>query len=253
MAKAEFSQPRRQKVAILIVIVLIHVAVIAGLIRAFSPDLPGQIARQVVAAFDVTVDTRDYEEPDPPQPEPQPEPARAAPQEQGAQGEAGKKATPREVTAPVPKIVLATKAAPRVAGSGNENSSGAREAGEGTGAGRQGQGTGAGGEGSGQGGGGDGGVATKAVKVAGDINSARDYPRESRELRLGDHVVLALTVGTDGRVKSCRIHRASRDPVADRITCQLATQRFRFEPARTASGRPVESVFGWRQEWFRPS
>ena len=49
------------------------------------------------------------------------------------------------------------------------------------------------------------------VKIAGDINSTRDYPAKTRELRLGDHVVVALRVGTDGRVKACRVVRASRD------------------------------------------
>ncbi|MEZ5891488.1 MAG: TonB family protein [Xanthobacteraceae bacterium] len=237
--------PRRQKLVILAVIALIHIAVIAGLIRAFTPDLPAQIARQVVAAFDVTVETKEYKE------EPEPKAANAAPKEAGAAGEAGKKAKPKEVAAPDPKIRISNKPAPKVAGAGNENRSGARDAGDGTGAGGQGQGTGAGGSGSGQGGG--GGIATKAVKVSGDINSARDYPKKSRDLRLGDHVIVALKVGTDGRVKACRVHRASRDAEADRITCQLATQRFRFEPAKTASGTPVESEYGWKQEWFRPT
>ena len=64
-------------------------------------------------------------------------------------------------------------------------------------------------------------------------------------------MVIALTVGTDGRVKSCTVVRASPDPQADAITCRLATKRFRFRPAFDQNGRPVESSYGWRQSWFR--
>ena len=63
----------------------------------------------------------------------------------------------------------------------------------------------------------------------------------------------ALTVNAEGRVSDCRIVRASRDPEADRITCALATQRFRFQPAHDAAGRPVSGVYGWQQRWFAPA
>ncbi len=147
-----------------------------------------------------------------------------------------------------PKIAIAPRPAPPVAGQGVDNAAGAREAGQGSGAGGQGSGTGSGNGGTGQG----GGMATKAVKIAGEINSARDYPRESRDLRIGQAVVVALTVGTDGRVRACRVHRPSSDPQADSITCRLATERFRFRPALAANGEPVESTFGWQQRWFYP-
>ena len=91
-----------------------------------------------------------------------------------------------------------------------------------------------------------------AKVIAGDINAARDYPAASREQRLGDYVIIALTVSVDGRAKACRIHRPSRDPAADQITCRLAQQRFRFRPATNARGEPVESTYGWRQAWFPP-
>ena len=89
-----------------------------------------------------------------------------------------------------------------------------------------------------------------AVKIAGDINSARDYPQATRDLRIGDRVIVALTVGKDGRPSACRIVRASRDPQADAITCQLALARFRFRPATDAAGQPVASEYGWQQRWF---
>jgi protein TonB len=154
----------------------------------------------------------------------------------------------KPIAAPSPRVVLATQVAPPVAGQGSQATSGANNAGAGTGAGGQGNGTGAGGPGSGMGGGG----ASKVVKIAGDINSTRDYPPASRELRLGDNVIVAPTVGTDGRVKGCRIHRPSRDPQADQITCRLATERFRFRPATDWQGNPIEAIYGWQQRWFAP-
>ena len=104
------------------------------------------------------------------------------------------------------------------------------------------------GTGSGQGAGG----ARKVEKIAGDIRSARDYPKAGREDRLGRRVVIAITVGVDGKPKACRIARASGNDEADRITCQLAVERFRFRPATDRNGNPVEAVYGWEQRWFAP-
>ena len=158
----------------------------------------------------------------------------------------GKKAVPKEVSAPKPKIAIAKQAAPPVSSTGSAVTSGARDTGQGTGAGGEGSGTGSGTGGKGQGSGG----GTPLQKIAGEINSARDYPRETRDLRDGSQVIIALTVGADGRVKGCRIVTPSRDPEADRITCRLATERFRFRPATDAAGNAVSSIYGWRQEWW---
>lgn len=243
MMRRDPSSPRRISLWAVALVALIHVAAVIALVRAFAPGLSETVTRNVVSAFTVTVTTPPRDEP-----KPSPTPQNRTPQKAGAAGEAGRQAVPREVAAPSPRIVLPTRSAPRVAGQGSAMSSGARDQGTGTGAGGQGAGTGSGTGGSGQGGGG----AARAVKIAGEINSARDYPPASREQRLGDHVIVALTVGTDGRVKACRIHRASRDPEADRITCRLASDRFRFRPATDASGVPVQSTFGWQQSWYDP-
>lgn len=221
-----------------VLVVLLHVAAILGLIRAFAPDFSAQVVSQVADVLTVTITA----------PPPPPEPEAKAPSPAGAAGEAGKRASPREAAAPKPRIAMASKAAPPIAGKGDANASGARDSGQGSGAGGDGSGTGAGAGGDGQGAGG----AARAVKIAGDINSARDYPKAGRDLRKDGHVVIALTVGTDGRVKGCSIHRASRDPQADRITCDLASARFRFRPATDRNGNAIESVYGWQQRWFDP-
>jgi protein TonB len=126
--------------------------------------------------------------------------------------------------------------------------SGASE--QGGGAGADGEGTGSG---SGRGGGGTGGVAvTRPVKIAGDIDDARDYPAPpgGRQVRNGHSVTIAMIVGVDGRASDCRVISPSPDPAADRLTCELAVARFRFRPATDASGHPVPATYGWRQSWF---
>ena len=247
MRRAAYSSPRGPRWGVALLVIVLHVALLLALIRAFAPDFTARVSERVFGAVTVTVTTP------PQQPSPQsssqPSPARAA-LASGAAAAAGRRAQPRPVVAPSPRIVVATQAAAPVAGAGTANASGASEAGDGTGATGQGRGTGAGMSGSGPGG---GGVAGKAVKLSGDINSARDYPEGTREKRLGDYVIVALTVGTDGRVKGCRIHRPSRDSQADQITCRLASERFRFRPATDAAGRAVESIFGWQQRWFGPA
>lgn len=240
MAKADISTPRPLRLGLIVVIALLHVAVFYGLMRAFAPGVVDKVVDNVTSAIFVTVPTPT---PTPTLPPPA-APARAAP-EQGAKGAAGRKARPREETAPEARIVVSEKPAPRASSTGTENRSGASEAGDGTGAGSQGTGTGAGGQGTGQ-----GGLAAKAVKIAGDINSARDYPRKTRDLRIGASVVIVLTVGSDGRPRACRVARASPDPEADRITCDLAMKRFRFRPATNAAGEAVEAEYGWQQRWF---
>jgi len=240
MTEADLSTPRAGRLGVAILVVALHLLAFAGLIRAFAPDFSAKVAEHVVTAFTVTITT--------PPPSPSPTPPATKPDRAGAAAPAGKQATPREVTAPRPKVVVARNDAPEVAGRGSEDAAGARDRGDGTGAGGQGMGTGSGNGGDGTGSGG----AAKAVKIAGEISSARDYPRETREARIGDHVIVALTVGTDGRVRGCRIVRASRDAQADAITCRLATDRFRFRPATNAAGEAVESVFGWKQRWFYP-
>ena len=236
----DLSAPPRTRRLVAALVIGLHVVAVLGLIQAFAPGFASQVTEQVISTFTVTVTTP------PPSPKP-PEPPKA-PDKAGAAAPVGKKAVPRAATAPKPRIAIAMREAPPVAGKGNDNPAGAAAAGQETGAGGQGSGAGSGAGGDGQG----GGMATRAVKIAGDINSARDYPRESRDARIGDAVTLALTVGTDGRVKRCRIHRASRDPASDQITCRLAMARFRFRPARNAGGSPVESTYGWQQRWFYP-
>lgn len=228
------DRSRRPKPGALAVIILLHVVVIYGLGLAFAPGFTASVQNEVLSAFTVTVETNET----PPEPEPKPDP--------GTSGEEGKKAVPKPVVAPEPKVVVKPHPpAPRASSTGTANNSGAMEQGTGTGAGAEGTGTGSGNGGGGQG----GGIATKPVLVSGSINDARDYP-PPRDARRGTEVIVKVTVGTDGRATNCSVYKPSPDAEADRITCQLVTQRLRFRPATDAAGNPVAAPFYWRQRWF---
>ena len=227
---------RKLRPGVLALIVVLHVLALYGLTRAFAPQVTATIERSVVEAFTVTITAPPDDPPEVP--------------DEGMAGDAGKEAVPQPVTAPTPKVTpKPDRQLPRASSTGDAATSGARDSGDGTGASGSGEGTGSGDEGSGQG----SSMATGPVKIAGTINSARDYPvpEGGREIRFGRAVRIAILVGTDGRPKRCRVFRSSGLPDTDARTCELAMDRFRFEPARNARGQPVEAEFGWEQRFRR--
>jgi len=228
---------RRLRWGALTLVIIGHLLVGAGLIRAFAPQFPAQVIE--VAGSLVTVTVTTPSEPDPtPSAEPNP----------GAAGEEGPRATPREAQAPTTKIPIRPSPVPRASSTGAANLSGGSEQGSGTGAGGTGTGTGSGTGGSGQG----SGAATKPVLISGKINDARAYPipEGGREARIGKTVIIALTVGTDGHASACRTYRSSGLPETDAITCKLAMERLRFRPATNSAGEPVVGTFYWQQRFF---
>ena len=236
--KAKYGRRRKPRWGALALVVLFHVLVLAGLAQAFAPDLTAIAVERARSVLTVTVTTPEPEATPPPEAKPEPD--------EGAAAEEGRKASPKENSAPERTLPVKPSPVPRAASTGDENRSGARETGAGTGGGGDGIGTGSGRSGTGQGSG-----IRKLEKIAGEINSARDYPRETRDLRNGHSVTILLTVGTDGRVSDCRITEPSPDAAADRITCQLASERFRFRPAADSRGNPIVGRYAWRQRWFR--
>ena len=201
----------------------LHCLVLVALIRGFAPPifhLPNTAALTAIST-------------QPNAPAPKPPPRQAG----GASPARSRDPSPQK-PALQPPVPITLVAQPVASAGDNALSPGAGMAGAGLDQGRgDGKGNGVG-QGAGQG----------AQKLSGDIR-ASDYPEASQPLRIGDYVIVALTVGTDGRVQACRIHRPSRDPQADAITCNLARSRFRFRPATDAGGNPVEAEFGWRQSW----
>lgn len=238
----------RPSVPVLAAIVLLHVLLFYGLIRALAPDLVRETLGPQISAFEI----------DTPVPSPPPSPAQeeapaqaAGPPEDaaGAQGDPGERATARAVTAPSPPIPLPSRsAAPRAASTGSANRSGGADSGDGTGAQGQGTGTGAGGEGQG---GGGGGVATQPslTRSISDV-SAFPIPPGGREARVGTRTIVSLDVSAQGRVTGCRIYRSSGFPESDAKVCELAYDQIRFEPARDRVGNPVPARFLYQQEYF---
>lgn len=248
MAGEGYTTRRAPRWGLIALLAGLHVLALLGLARAFAPDFTAAVIEEATSLVTVTITSP------PPPPTPPPPPPRPSPDpepDEGSAGEEGREAVAREQTAPEPRIVLAPSPVPlpRAPSTDLAASAGTRDQGTGSGAGGEGAGSGAG-----RGGDGTGGLpVTRPVKIAGEINNAADYPVPpgGRAMRLGHTVTITMTVTVDGRATDCRVIEPSPDPEADRITCELAEERFRFEPARNAAGQPVASVYGWRQAWFR--
>jgi protein TonB len=236
-ARPGYRPRRRARWGTLALVVAGHLVVGAGLIRAFAPQFPAQAIDAVGSLVTVTITTP-----------PEPTPAPSLEPDPGAAGDEGRRATPREAQAPAARIPVRPTPIPRASSTGSANASGAGEQGSGTGAGGEGSGTGSGAGGGGQG----SGTATRPVLVSGAIDDARAYPvpEGGREARIGKSVIVALTVGTDGRPSACRTYRTSGLPKTDAVTCRLALERLRFRPATNARGEPVVGTFYWQQRFF---
>ena len=237
MSRLTIGVDRRTKAFTLAAVAALHIAVISALISAFGIDVVVQSMRSV-AAFNVA------EPPPPPRP---PELAPEVAKPQGAAASPAPKATPRPRPSPSPRIVVKLHPAPTAASTGTAANSGASMAGAGSGGGGQGSGTGSGGHGNGSG----GGLVRRAIKIAGELRT-KDFPRSGASERDGRFIVVRYGVGTDGRVKNCRVVQSSGSAEADAITCDLIAKRFRYLPAQDVAGKAVSDETGWKQWWWRP-
>lgn len=199
---------------------------------------------EVLKLFTVTT-------PPPPSPRPRPTKAasRSAPRKEGAASPRNLKSRATEIVAPRPPIFIPLPppvvSAPTSA-LGHDRSSGASTLpGPGTGSGGQGTGTGSGAYGDGPGGG--GGIGPR--QIAGRIRNS-DYPRGAVEVGQSGIVSVRYTVTIDGQVGRCVVTRSSGSTVLDQTTCRLIQQRFRFRPARDASGQAVQADIVEDHEWI---
>lgn len=187
------------------------------------------------------LDMREAPKPPPEQPPP-PEPRKhASPMKHAASSENLKaQATPiiaPPLPAPVPSPVIAA-VKPNI---GAAADSGASD--------RAGPGQGAGGVGDGLGGGGDGeGGDVPPHRTRGQLGFS-DMPAALRAEGVERTVGVRYAVNVDGRVSNCTVTASSGDAGLDQITCQLIEKRFRFDPSRDGSGRPVRSVIVEEHSW----
>ncbi len=247
MARVVFKPTVPRRLLTVAAVLLLHLVVAFVLLHAFAPQAVSSLAQGALQSITVTPALQPRSPPVPPLPVKKHKPVSRRPQAAARSGAPAARASAAPLEAPSAPLPTATPSAAIVAGDGTQSQSGNAQAGQGTGAMGSGRGSGAGAAGEGSGG---GGGRSPPIKIAGDINSARDYPRQSRDQRINSRVVIALTVGIDGRVKACRVLQPSPDVSAGPITCGLAMKRFRFRPAIDAQGRPVEAQFGWQQRWF---
>ncbi|MXO89294.1 energy transducer TonB [Pontixanthobacter aquaemixtae] len=238
MSATKYSTIKRKpRVSTIIIIVLLHILAIYGLTRAFAPQAVESVERSIISAFTVTITAP--EEAPPPEAEPIPD--------EGAAGDAGKKAKPKPVAAPETPL-KPNWPMPKASSTGTANASGAKEAGDGTGAAGTGDGTG-----SGRGGGGQGGVtiATKPSVRSGELNTASDFPvpEGGRETRFGKSVTVHFTVGIDGVAKNCSVARSGVDSATTALVCPLVVRKIRFNPAKRSDGTLAEARYGYRVDF----
>lgn len=247
---------RRRSAGTLALVITLHALLLLALLRAHvDGSLPTELARRLVV-FDVVVPLPREAKPPPPRRKRQAAHASKPKRPEGKHAAPAKLAQATAIKAVVPKVVLpvpAAIAATPVSGAGTEQSQGAAPMeGPGTGAGGTGNGTGSGTAGDGSGGGASGGdgQGTAPRLIAGNI-TRRDYPRELRDSLVPIETInLEFSIGIDGRVHECKILKSSGSDLLDQRTCRLYETRYRYEPARDASGQPEQVKVRATRTWF---
>lgn len=224
---------RRNRVLGIAGTVAVHALVVAGVLLFASdyrplPDLsePGLVA----------VDLREPPPPSPPPPDDVEEGA-AAPPSRGVTEAPSPPAPPAPLARPTPAEVAVDPGSGAASGAGAAPGSGAGQGGEGSG-------SGMGGAGSGRG----AGLVTPPQRIEGELTNA-DYRRARAPEGAAGTVLVGFRVRTDGRVDRCAVIRSSGYAEFDEATCQLIERRFRFRPARDASGRAIEWTIRTDYTW----
>jgi len=79
-----------------------------------------------------------------------------------------------------------------------------------------------------------------------------DYPSAAIRAREQGRVRIILDIAPYGGVTNCRVDRSSGSIALDVTTCQLASQRFKFDPGRNANGQRVPSTYAQTVRWVLP-
>jgi protein TonB len=242
----------RDRAGPIVAVVAVHVG-LAFMLLGMAGHLTSAALQDSLKTFDVReVPPPPPETPPPPpkpepKPKPNPEPASAKPK---AAAPPAKKAEATPIVLPKPRVVIPvpkTVAVAPKAGTGAAPSQGASTAGTGTGAGGTGNGTGGGGNGNGAGGDGDDGTGTHPRPLFRPLNP-RGFPRALVEpLPPGARVLIIFTVQLDGSITGYSVRQSSGSAGLDALVCQVATQRFRYEPARHGDGRPYVAKSAYMQ------
>ncbi|MGJ3626441.1 energy transducer TonB [Sphingomonas sp. MMS24-JH45] len=79
-----------------------------------------------------------------------------------------------------------------------------------------------------------------------------DYPPSAIRAEEEGTVAVALGIGGDSRVTSCRVTASSGSSALDQVTCRLYQKRARFTPARDAGGATIAASYSDRVVWRLP-
>lgn len=79
--------------------------------------------------------------------------------------------------------------------------------------------------------------------------TAKDYPPESRRKRRAGVVEFMAVVNKDGGVWNCLVLRSSAHASLKQATCDLITQRARFDPAINAEGAAILGMYVGQIDW----
>ena len=83
--------------------------------------------------------------------------------------------------------------------------------------------------------------AQPARQRSGSI-AASDYPRSALRHNSQGRATITFTINPQGSVERCELVRSAGDASLDERSCTLVTQRYRYEPARDASGRAIPQI-----------
>jgi protein TonB len=83
--------------------------------------------------------------------------------------------------------------------------------------------------------------------------TTEDYPSTALRENAQGVVVIAATIGTDGKVRSCLVTQSSGNRLLDDTTCRLYMRRAHFTPARDADGNPTTAQRTDRFRWQIPN
>jgi len=83
--------------------------------------------------------------------------------------------------------------------------------------------------------------------------TTEDYPPGAIRENVQGLVVISVTIGTDGHVRSCLVTQSSGSRLLDDATCRLYTLRARFTPAKDADGNPTTAQRTIHYRWQIPN
>ena len=84
------------------------------------------------------------------------------------------------------------------------------------------------------------------------VITSQDYPRRAIDQHEEGTVKYHMTIGTDGRVKDCKVTESSGYRDLDSLTCRLVQQRSRFKPQMGPNGVAVEYPADGDNKWVVP-